>query len=315
MQNIMGKVRYNMALLVANVLFGANFSFYVSLTRYYFTFQQIFMMQVTTAAAFFIPFALFSSRSYRITVEDFGSIFIVALLVIYGWMYMLVWGGSCTSPIDGSTISTLGPVFTLFVARIVTPKSISWLRIAGAVIAMMGAGVLLFDSGSSLVGDNVEGFGNALVLCAVVAIAANTVLIRPQLQRYSPTVVMGWYYIIGFAISAPFFWSEIAGINPLRLPIGPLFELMYVLVLGTVLPMWLLYVGAEHLTSIHTALYRYIQPVVATILSLLRGQSKIDRANIVGAILIFTGIVLVADGGALFTRLVSQRRRRRIIRE
>lgn len=311
----MGKVRYNLALVAANVLFGANFSFYVSLTRYYFTFQQIFMMQVTIAAAFFIPFALFSSRSYRITVEDFGNIFIVALLVVYGWMYMLVWGGSCTSPIDGSTISTLGPVFTLFVARIVTPKSISWLRIAGAVIALSGAGVLLFDSGSSLIGNNQEGFGNALVLCAVMAIAANTVLIRPQLQRYSPAVVMGWYYIIGFAISAPFFWGDIVGINPLRLPVSAQFELMYVLLLGTVLPMWLLYVGAEHLTTVHTALYRYVQPVVATLLSLLRGQSKIDRANIVGAILIFTGIVLVAGGGVLFNRVTSKRRGRAVSRE
>ena len=311
----MGRVRYNVALVLANVLFGANFSFYVSLTRYYFTFQQIFIMQVATAAAFFIPFAIFSSRSYRITVEDFGNIFIVALLVIYGWMYMLVWGASCTSPIDASTISTLGPVFTLFVARVVTPKSISWLRIAGAVIALTGAAVFLFDGGESLVGNTREGFGNALVLCAVVAIAANTVLIRPQLQRYSPAVVMGWYYIIGCAIAAPFFWREISGINPLLLPLGALFELMYVLVLGTVLPMWLLYFGTEHLTSIHTALYRYIQPVVAIALSLLRGQSKIDRANVVGAILIFTGIVLVAGGGALFNRLVASRRSRPPTRE
>ena len=46
------KVKYNMALVIANILFGANFSFYVSLTEYYLNFQQIFMLQVTVAAAF-----------------------------------------------------------------------------------------------------------------------------------------------------------------------------------------------------------------------------------------------------------------------
>ena len=86
----MGKFRYNLALVVANILFGANFSFYVSLTRHYLNFEQVFMLQILAAAAFFIPSALFSRRSYRIPVEDFGNIFIVALMVIYGWMYLLL---------------------------------------------------------------------------------------------------------------------------------------------------------------------------------------------------------------------------------
>ena len=294
-----------MALVAANILFGANFSFYVSLTEYYLSFQQIFMLQVAVAALFFIPFALFSRRSYRITVEDFGTIFIVALLVIYGWMYMLLWGASKTSPIDASTIATLGPVFTLIVARIVVPQPISWVKVVGAMVAMSGAVVLLVDRGRNLLGTADEAFGNALVLCAVIAIAANTVLIKGQLQRYGAPVVMGWYYIIGFVMAAPFFWSEIVGINPLRLPLLPLLELLYVIFLGTVLPMWLLYYGASHLTAVHTALYRYIQPIVAAVLSLLRGQDIIDRANVVGAALIFTGVVFVVAGNIIGSRLLS----------
>lgn len=294
-----------MALVASNILFGANFSFYVSLTEYYLSFQQIFMLQVAVAALFFIPFALFSRRSYRITVEDFGTIFIVALLVIYGWMYMLLWGASKTSPIDASTIATLGPVFTLIVARIVVPQPISWVKVVGAMVAMSGAVVLLVDRGRNLLGTADEAFGNALVLCAVIAIAANTVLIKGQLQRYGAPVVMGWYYIVGFVMAAPFFWSEIVGINPLRLPLLPLLELLYVIFLGTVLPMWLLYYGASHLTAVHTALYRYIQPIVAAVLSLLRGQDIIDRANVVGAALIFTGVVFVVAGNIIGSRLLS----------
>lgn len=306
----MGKVKYNMALVASNILFGANFSFYVSLTEYYLSFQQIFMLQVAVAAAFFIPFTLFSRRSYRITVEDFGTIFIVALLVIYGWMYMLLWGASKTSPIDASTIATLGPVFTLIVAHIVAPQRVSKVKALGAIVAMSGALVLLMDRGKNLLGTADEAFGNALVLCAVVAIAANTVLIRSQLRKYGELTIMGWYYIIGFVMAAPFFWSEIAGINPLRLPLIPLLELLYVIFLGTVLPMWLLYVGSSHLTALHTALYRYLQPVVAAGLSLLRGQNIIDRTNIIGAALIFTGVVFVVAGSIIGHKIISATRRK-----
>lgn len=296
------KVKYNMALVIANILFGANFSFYVSLTEYYLNFQQIFMLQVAVAAAFFIPFAIFSKRSYKITVEDFGSIFIVAILVIYGWMYMLLWGASETSPIDASTIATLGPVFTLIVAHIVQPQRLSKVKTAGAVVAMCGAIVLLADRNNHAISSTNEAFGNALVLCAVVAIAANTVLINRQLKRYGELTIMGWYYIIGFVMVAPFFWSEIEGFNPLDLPLLPMLELFYVIFLGTVLPMWLLYVGSSHLTAVHTALYRYIQPVIAAMLTLARGQNIIDRANIIGAVMIFSGVIFVVAGNMIGRR-------------
>ena len=64
-----GKTRYHYHLALANLLFGANFSFYVSLTRNYLDFQQIFMLQVLAASVFFIPFAIFSKRSYRRSEE------------------------------------------------------------------------------------------------------------------------------------------------------------------------------------------------------------------------------------------------------
>lgn len=295
----MGKFGYNMALVAANVLFGANFSLYVSLTQNGVNFQQIFILQLSVATLFFAPFVLFSKQSYRIAIEDFGSIFIVAIMVVYGWMYMLLWGASQTSPIDASMIATLGPVFTLFVAHIVSPQPISWVKTIGALLAIAGAVALLTDKNYHLFGTTNEAFGNALVLFAVIAIAANTVLINNQLRLYGVVTIMGWYYIIGLTMAAPFFYRDFISIFSLSLSKFAIAELIYVTIFGTVLPMYLLYVGSRHLTAVHTALYRYIQPLVATALALLRGQNIIDHANIVGAVLIFSGVVAVVTGNIL----------------
>ena len=298
----MGKFGYNMALVAANVLFGANFSLYVSLTQNGVNFQQIFILQLTVATLFFAPFVLFSKQSYRIAIEDFGSIFIVAIMVVYGWMYMLLWGASQTSPIDASMIATLGPVFTLFVAHIVSPQPISWVKTVGALLAIAGAVALLTDKNYHLFGTTNEAFGNALVLFAVIAIAANTVLINNQLRLYGVVTIMGWYYIIGLTMAAPFFYRDFISIFSLSLSKFAIAELIYVTIFGTVLPMYLLYVGSRHLTAVHTALYRYIQPLVATALALLRGQNIIDHANIVGALLIFSGVVAVVTGNIFSIR-------------
>lgn len=289
------KTRYHYDLVFANLFFGANFSFYVSLTRNWLDYRQIFMLQVLSAAVFFIPFALFSRQSYRIAWRDAGNILVVALLVVYGWMYMLVWGSSLTSPIDASVISTLGPAFTLITDHVMHPHRYVRIRVVGVVFALAGAGVLLFGEGFTLTHGS-RAWGNALVLAAVVAIAVNTVIIKPQLERLGTMVVMGWYSIIGLAITAPFFWKYIADAALLRLPQQALAELAYILILGTVLPMYLLYRGTEKLTSVHTALYRYIQPFAAGILAVVRGQAHFDTQNVVSTILIFAGIVLVVIG-------------------
>jgi len=126
--------------------------------------------------------------------------------------------------------------------------------------------------------------------------------ISPQLEKLGTLVVMGWYYIIGLAITAPFFWKYIDHVPFLRLPLFAQAELGYILILGTVLPMYLLYRGTEKLTSVHTALYRYIQPVIAGILAITRGQAHFDAANITASVFIFAGVILVVVGYKYYVR-------------
>ena len=54
--------------------------------------------------------------------------------------------------------------------------------------------------------------------------------------------------------------------------------------------------------SFMTALYRYIQPVIAGILALVRGQAVFDAANIVALAFIFAGVVLVVIGYKYYVR-------------
>lgn len=312
----MSKGHYHWDLIAANLLFGANFSCYVALINHYLSFQQLFIWQVVAAALFFVPSALFSPRTYRLSIRDAVHILLVSVLVIYGWMYMLLWGSSYTSPIDAAIIATLGPAFTLLIDRLLhrnTPFNRSQLIGVGCI--SIGAWLLIFDKGFVLIHGS-RGYGNLLVLCAVVAIAANTVLIKPQLERLGTRVVMGWYYFFGLLLTLPFFHDRLDLPQLGALPLAALGELAYVLLLGTVWPMWLLYRGTEHLTATHTALYRYIQPLSAGALALYRHQAQFDATNITALVAIFVGIILTVVGyreglRALSESLAPRRLRRR----
>lgn len=288
----MGALRYNIALIAANILFGASFSAYISLLEDALLPSQLFVIQLLFATLLFTPAALLDKRLYSLTLDDFGSIFIVSLLVVFGWWYLLIEGASHTNPIDASTIATIGPIFTLITSVILHGRQAQRGEKIGIIIALLGVFALLFDRGRGLIGEGGKGYGNALILCAVVATAINTVLIAPVLRRHGTAVVMGLYYLIGATLAMPLIIEVVPTLPRLHLTHLEWAEMAYILLLGSTLPMYLLYVGSEHLTATHTAIYRYIQPLIATTLAVARGQSTIDRTNILGAVLIFTGMLL-----------------------
>lgn len=289
----MGSLRYNIALIASNILFGISFSVYVSLFRGVIEPAQLFSLQLIFALFVFVPLALSHRDFFRLTLNDFGSIFIVALLVIFGWWYLLLNGASYTNPIDASTITTIGPIFTLITSIIAYSRKAKRGEKIGIFIALSGVATILVDRGRMLVGEDGEGYGNAIILCAVIAIAVNTVLIAPVLRRHGTIVVIGWYYIIGATLALPILIQELPKVVEWHLSHTELIEVGYILIFGSALPMYLLYKGSEHLTATHNAVYRYIQPIIATILALSRGQAIIDRTNIVGAVLIFVGMLCV----------------------
>ncbi len=288
-----GPLRYNIALAVSNVLFGISFSVYVSLLQGVMPSSQLFAVQLLFSLSVFTPLAMMHRGFFRISLDDFGTIFIVALLVVYGWWYMLMKGASYTNPVDASTIATIGPIFTLITSIIVQSRRAKWGERLGILLAVSGVFAILFDRGRMLIGEVGEAYGNALVLCAVVAIAVNTVLITPVLRRHGTVVVMGWFYLIGTILSLPLILSELPALKMSDFTHTQLLEIGYILLFGSALPLYLLYKSSEHLTAIHNAVYRYIQPIVATVVAVSRGQTIVDHTNIVGAVLIFLGMLCV----------------------
>ena len=289
----MGALRHHIALAVSNILFGISFSVYVSLLQGVISQSQLFVLQLLFPMFIFTPLAMSHRDFFRLSLDDFGSIFIVALLVVFGWWYLLMKGASYTNPIDASTIATIGPIFTLMTSFIVQSRRATKGEMLGIIVAIVGVVAILVDRGRMLLGEVGEAYGNALVLCAVVAIAVNTVLITPVLRRCGTVVVMGWYYLIGTVLSMPLIVAELPKINISDFTHSQLVEMGYILLFGSALPMYLLYKSSEYLTATHNAIYRYIQPIVATIVAVSRGQTIIDRTNIVGAVLIFLGMLCV----------------------
>ena len=134
----MSKTRYNIDLVFANLFFGANFSFYVSLTRNYLDFQQIFMLQVLSAAVFFIPFALFSKQSFRIRWRDAGNILIVTMLILvsrHGTGHTSSVKGDVLCLVSAVSYATYLTAFRNVIVKYSPVTTMKWMFLFAAVVA------------------------------------------------------------------------------------------------------------------------------------------------------------------------------------
>ena len=94
-------------------------------------------------------------------------------------------------------------------------------------------------------------------------------------------------------LTSPFWMPEICSLSWGTLGMPEILGSAYVVVFGAFVSYLLMIVGQRHLEPSTVAAYNYIQPIIAAIVAVHRHQTKIDRTNIVGAVLIFFGMLCV----------------------
>ena len=290
----MSKTRYNLDLVFANVFFGANFSFYVSLTRNYLDFQQIFMLQVLSAAVFFIPFALFSKQSFRITWRDAGNILIVTLLIVYGWMYMLLWGSSYTTPIDASIIATLGPILVLVISVFFLIDRFTPMKIVGMVIGLAGALVVILSNSGTTAATAKLG-GDAIVFLGIVSSSFSMVWLKDLIMRYKPITLLRWMYPLAALMLLPFGLSSVIHTDFAAIPPHIWWVIAYAVLLPSFGPNYLLIFSLHYVKPTISSVYFYLQPVIATGLSVALGMDKLSWDRGLASIAVFVGVLLVVN--------------------
>ncbi len=289
-------LKYNVALFMANVLFAVNYSVGLSLMQsFLLSYRQIYIIEILSLVVVAVPLALGRGRLFVVDFRSFLLVGLTALVSTLGWSYTTLWGLWLTSPIDVATIATVGPSLTLLFAHLLARRRFTELRLGGVALSLMGVAMLVVARGSILeVGS--ESFGSMLILVGVIAAAVNTLIIKGPVERYGVVSVMGWYGVVALVVNLSLFWGDFIAIELSSVSGSLIFELAYLVVIGSALPLFMLFEGTEYLTPLHTSLYRYVQPLVTTLVVVLRSQATLIWVNYVAMAVIVAGGVMMARG-------------------
>ena len=284
------------AVIVANVLYGANFSIAKIAMPAFIKPSGFILLRAFFASIMFVFLCKYLKVKDEVSRKDMPK---MALLGLFGVALnqLLFFGGlSRTSNINAALIMTSNPILVLVVAALIIKEAITGRRIWGILCGVTGAaGLILLShrsaSGASLVGDT-------MIFINAISYAIYMVMVKPLMKIYSPWILIKYTFLFGTLMVIPFSYREVMEIQWSTFTAPVWWSFIYVIIGTTFLAYFLNIYGLRHLSPAVVSFYIYLQPICATIISLTILSEPVSMIQIAACLLIFLGVYLVSSPGA-----------------
>lgn len=229
--------------------------------------------------------------------RDYIKIFGASLLAIVLNLVSYLIGLNKTSPVDAAIIPTVLPVITMVMAWAVLREPITGLKAAGVFVGAAGA-VTLIVTGSHDNNNSASVLGDCLVLLSQISFCCYLVFFKGLISKYSPVTLMKWMFTFATICVLPFTAQEFWLQDWSSLSTVVILGCIFYIVGPTFLSFVLLPIGQRSLRPTVTAMYNYVQPIVALIIAVIAGLGRINVWNGTAMIMVFTGVYMVTRSRA-----------------
>lgn len=297
---IPGKLKGHLALLAANIIWGgmAPISKDLLNTGLIDGWSLSGLRIIGGAVLFWLLSILLPGSTLpkeKLDRKDIIPLFFASLLVIAANQALTIMGMSYTSPVDATVVCSMTPIFTLVLGFIFLKQKLNWLKVVGVVLGFIGVLAFIF-AGQEDEATNVTNpmLGNTLCFIAQFCGACYLVFFTDIIQKYSAFTLMKWMFLMSAICIFPFTITGIIAVDWIAMPFTGVLDALYIVILATCLAYLLTPIAQKHVHPTVVAMYNYLQPVVAAVISILAGLAIVDIQTALYAFLIFTGVWLVS---------------------
>lgn len=248
-------------------------------------------MRAVGAAVAFWVMSLFVGGGERVSVSMLGRLCVAGILCIVLNQVLFTVGVNYTSPIDATVISTMLPIVTMIFAAIILKESITGMKVVGIAVGAAGALTLVFGGGGSSAGGGL--LGDALCFTAQVSCALYMVIFSNTIHRYSVVTLMKWLFLFSAIIVTMVTWPSVVAVDYASLPLKAWGEMMFIVFGGTFVSYIFFTGGQKLLRPTVVSMYNYVQPIVATVLSVAMGVGTFGVGKVISMAMVFVGVYIV----------------------
>lgn len=293
------------ALLGVALIYGSSFLIAKSAMQGAVPPRAFIQFRVTGAALlFWLLRPLSGNHNYfKIPAKDQIRLALSAIFGVTTNMLFFFEGLKITTPVNASIMMVSGPIMVLVAGAVLVKERITNPKIIGITLGAFGAFWLIYSGA----GFNLEGLfssdvakGNLFVLINASSYAIYLVIVKPLMSRYNALFVIRWVFTFGVFFVLPFGGPQFSSIDWSLWTPTILWSVAFVIV-GTT---FLTYLGnIIALKTLHPATvgaYIYLQPLIASVLSLLYGGEKWNIHMLLAGSAIFLGVYFVSFYGRKF---------------
>ena len=286
----------NLGLLAAfgaTVIYGFNHTIAKNVMPIYIEPFGFVLLRVIGAAILFWFLSIFL-KNQKIHKKDWPRILLCSFLGMVINMLAFIKGLQLSTPINSSVLITVVPILVFSFSAVLLKEKVSLTKIFGISAGFIGALILILYS--PLSGYNAPNIpmGNLLFVLNSSSYGLYLILVKPLVEKYNIITLFRWLFLFGFFMNFPFTINEFTDLEWSSLPIYDAILPMTYVVVGTTFSTYLL--NAYALTKLKASTvssFVYLQPIVGIIYALTTNNDTLTIINIVGMLLIFTGVYLV----------------------
>jgi drug/metabolite transporter (DMT)-like permease len=275
-------LRAHLALLGANVIYGANYLIAKGVMPDKIGASAFVFLRIVGAGLLFWFIKLYIKE--KVDTKDFPRLILCGLLGVAANQLFFFHGLNLTSPIDASIIITAVPIVAVVFGS----------------IGGIGA-VLLIAYGNQSEGTS-SLLGNLFVFINAIAFGLYLVLIKPLMKKYNSITIVSWVFFFGFVCMFPFGIKDIMNTDFSAFTSQTYFAVAFVIIGTTFLAYLFNTYALNYVSPAVTGSYIYLQPVVSFIMvsiyAYVLGYSEyaqdINPVKITSCFLVIIGVYLIS---------------------
>ena len=284
----------HLACFIAYAIFGIN----------------IIVCKDLTSSRLISPIALFGLRSLgagllfwlisyflpkeKVDQKDFGKILMASLLGFFLTQVTFLMAIPDITPMDCSIVSSLSPIYTMFIAAYVLKEPITLRKAGGVAISFFGIIYLIMNSVTGT-GGTIETSWEGILLMIANSLSFSLYLglFKPVITKYSVITFMKWIFLFATLFSFPWTVSELRTFDYSLLTSTYLSELAFLIICSTFITYFLIPLGQKRIRPTLVSMYSYVQPIIAIVISIWVGMDTLSWQKLLAAAMVFGGVVLV----------------------
>ena len=288
------KTTGHLACFIAYAIFGIN----------------IIVCKDLTSSRLISPIALFCIRSLgagalfwiiscflpneKVEKKDYAKILAASLLGFFLTQMTFLIAIPDITPMDCSIVSSLSPIYTMFIAAYALKEPITLRKAGGVAISFMGVIYLIMNSVTSTGGtEETSLIGILLMIANSLCFSLYLGLFKPVISKYSVITFMKWIFLFASAFSLPLAGRELVTFDYSFLSGMYLWELAFLIVCSTFITYFLIPLGQKRIRPTLVSMYSYVQPIIAIAISIWVGMDSLSWQKVLAGIMVFGGVVLV----------------------